>query len=150
MVLIGTRIYSGAVTNEDIAVGAVVFYDAVGRILTVRKTNTRLFMLPGGKIADSESPLDAAVREVAEELGVTLDPAKLTILGSFTAPAANEPGQRVVATVYQYPETPNARPAAEIAEVQWLNPERHAGLIAPLLRDEVFPALACRAPKATS
>ncbi|MDQ4110455.1 MAG: NUDIX domain-containing protein, partial [Actinomycetota bacterium] len=39
-------------------------------MLTVRKNGTTKFMLPGGKLEPGESAAEAAVREVAEELGV--------------------------------------------------------------------------------
>ncbi len=39
---------------------------------------------PGGKLEPGESPSDAAVREVLEEVGLTLDPASLEMLGLLT------------------------------------------------------------------
>ncbi|MGP9650592.1 NUDIX domain-containing protein [Glutamicibacter sp. AOP38-B1-38] len=40
-----------------------------GQVLAVRKRGTATFMVPGGKPEPGESPLDAGVREVSEELG---------------------------------------------------------------------------------
>ena len=78
-------------------VGAVI-RDAAGRLLTVRKRNTRRFMLPGGKREPGEDDLTALARELAEELGVRLVSAEL--LGRFEAPAANEPGATVRSSAY--------------------------------------------------
>ena len=40
--------------------------------------------LPGGKVDPGETPKQAAVREIEEELGVTLDPDFLTMLGGVS------------------------------------------------------------------
>ena len=37
----------------------------------------------GGHIEPGEDPANAAVREIAEELGIALDPQKLNVLGEF-------------------------------------------------------------------
>ena len=49
-----------------IRVAAVVFRDAEGRVLTVRKRGTQKFMLVGGKLKPGETAEQAAEREVAE------------------------------------------------------------------------------------
>ncbi|KHK99955.1 NUDIX hydrolase [Microbacterium mangrovi] len=129
--------------TETIRVSAVVFRDPDGRVLTVRKRGTSRFMFPGGKPEPGEDAATAAVRECAEELGVVLDAGALRSLGSFTADAANEPGHRVVADVFEHPyiAIDLGAPQAEIAELAWMSlDEEHDG-IAPLLRDAVFPAL---------
>src|SRR5699024_7483787 len=64
-------------------------------VLAVRKRGTGSYMQVGGKLEPGESALDAAVREVAEEIGVDLDPRTLEPLGEFEAVAANEPGALV-------------------------------------------------------
>lgn len=124
-------------------VSAVVMRDDTGRILVVRKSGTAKFMLPGGKIEAGETAQHAAVREIGEELGVTLEHHLLVDLGTFTAPAANEPDHLVVGRVFEHPWVPEARACAEIAEVAWLEPDtsRDRSDLAPMLRDHVLPAL---------
>src|SRR5690606_12606998 len=102
------------------------------------------FMLPGGKLEPGETPAEAAVREVREEIGVELAPADLTPLGAWTAPAANEPDTGVSATVFTAPLTRPPAPAREIAESRWIAPGDNGldTVLAPLLREHVFPALA--------
>lgn len=80
---------------EQINVSAVFIRNEAGQVLTGRKRGTTSFMFPGGKPELGESAIDAAVREVSEELGVSLDPALLRLVGTFTAPAANEAGHSV-------------------------------------------------------
>lgn len=44
------------------------------------------FVAPGGKLEPGESPSHAAVREVAEEVGLVIDPTQLTLIGELTYP----------------------------------------------------------------
>lgn len=107
----------GAKPESTIRVSAVVLRDDRGGVLTVRKRNTNRFMLPGRKPEAGEPSTAAAIREVAEELAVELDVARLTLLGVFTAEAANEPGRMVEATVYTHPWVAVRGAAAEIEEL---------------------------------
>ncbi|MGV9672854.1 MULTISPECIES: NUDIX hydrolase [unclassified Gordonia (in: high G+C Gram-positive bacteria)] len=129
-----------------IVVSAVVLRDAAGALLTVRKSGSALFMLPGGKPEPGETPRQAAVRECGEEIGVWLDAEELTALGEFTAAAANEAGYEVRASLFSHPAMPHAEPGAEIAEVRWLaiDPIDREKPLAPLLRDHVIPLLRSR------
>jgi len=130
------------VTDTEIVVSAVVFRDERGRVLTVRKSGTRMFMFPGGKLEPGERAIEAAVREVAEELGIHVQAADLSLVGRFTSDAANEPGHTVTATVYEHPYVPVDAPAGEIAELRWTDPTaQHGADLAPLLAEMVFPAL---------
>lgn len=128
-----------------IEVSAVVLRDGAGRILTVRKRGTTRFMFPGGKREPGETPADAAVRECAEELCVELSAARLRLVGTFRAAAANEKGHLVEAVVFEHeaPITGAATPTAEIEEVRWLDPcESPLPVdLAPLLAAHVVPAL---------
>ena len=100
-------------------------------------------MLPGGKPEPGETAYVAAVREVAEELEVALDPAQLRQVGIFTATAANEHRSDVQATVFEHPPVTIGQPASEIEELRWqlLDDHPYPDDLAPLLADHVFPAL---------
>lgn len=106
-------------TDAPIRVCALVVLDEAGRLLTVRKRGTRLFMFPGGKPEPGETPEQTTVREAAEELGVRLDTAALTDHGTVVSRAANEPGRVLVARVLEHPWVPGTRASAEIAELRW-------------------------------
>ncbi len=129
--------------SEVIIVSGVVLLSDDGSLLTVRKRGTGRFMLPGGKPESGEDALAAAVRECREEIGVELDPAALTLVGTFRADAANEPGLEVVGTIFQHPAPADVAPAAEIAELRWLDPTARPlpSDLAPLLAERVIPAL---------
>lgn len=126
---------------EQISVSAVIIRNDAGQVLTVRKRGTSSFMFPGGKPEVGESPIEAVVREVSEELGVSLDPSQLRFFGTFTAPAANEVGLSVQATVFEHPVVPIGEPLAEIEQLRWTDPSEEPVELAPLLKDVVFPAL---------
>lgn len=111
-----------------------------GRTLLVRKRGTRAFMQPGGKIEAHEQPVNALARELEEELALNINPASATYLGLFSAPAVNEPGFEVQAELFLLHIQQSVSPAAEIEEVQWIDPCGDGGLeLAPLTRDLILP-----------
>lgn len=113
-----------------------------GSLLTVRKRGTSRFMLPGGKLEDLETPLDCAVREAAEEIGLSLAPGDLVELGDWTSPAANEPDALVRSTVFLAPGgQPEPHALGEIEELRWLPLGERPEDLAPLLVEHVLPAL---------
>lgn len=126
-----------------ITVAAVVFRDDRGRVLSVRKNGTSRFMLPGGKLESGESPDEAAVREIEEELGIRLGVDDLRLLGSFEAAAANEPGHLVRSTVFTYAGAVEPVASAEIADLRWssLDELRSDPSVAALTAERVVPAL---------
>lgn len=141
----GSASISGLSGSGVIRVSAVVFRDANGAVLTVRKQGAQRFMLPGGKPEPGESARQTAVRECAEEIGVRVDADELTDLGEMRAEAANEPGCTVSAAVFTSAQVVSPVPDAEIAEVRWVDPAAPGDTaLAPLLRDHIFPALAAK------
>ncbi|WP_457965793.1 NUDIX domain-containing protein [Arthrobacter sp. D1-29] len=126
-----------------IVVSAVCVFDDAGRLLTVRKRGTGMFMHPGGKPEPGETAVQAAARELAEEVGIVLDPRELELMGIWIADAANEAGTDIEATVFKAPGTWTAHPSAEIAEIRWLDlAAKLPQDLAPLLTDHILPELA--------
>ncbi|MFV0254339.1 MAG: NUDIX hydrolase [Beutenbergiaceae bacterium] len=125
-----------------VIVSAVVLRDERNRVLTVRKRGTHRFMLPGGKPDLGEDAAATALREVREEIGARLDRPALTLLGVFTAAAANEPDTRVEGTIFSHPALVQPHPAAEIAQIRWLDlTQALPDDLAPLLAEQVLPRL---------
>lgn len=59
---------------------AVLLRDAGGRILLVEPAYKDYWELPGGAVDADESPYDAAVRELKEELGLSVTPGRLLVV----------------------------------------------------------------------
>lgn len=129
--------------GRTLRIVAAVFRNRAGDVLGVRKGGTSSFMMPGGKIESGETPREAVVREIAEELHLGLDADRLHHLGLFRAPAANEPGFTVRCDVYVWPDPLTDLPTVhdEIVEAIWVPVTSRAPEIAPLSRDVVFPHL---------
>jgi 8-oxo-dGTP diphosphatase len=56
---------------------AVLLSDEAGRVLLVEPAYKPYWEIPGGAVEADESPRDAAVRELKEELGLTCSPGRL-------------------------------------------------------------------------
>jgi mutator protein MutT len=73
------------VSAPGIPTGVHVIFERDGRVLLMRRARTGffdgLFSLPGGHVEPGESVRMAAVREMREELGVTLAEADLATVG---------------------------------------------------------------------
>ena len=128
----------GPAAEKHIVVAAVALVrdDCV---LTVRKRGTQRFMLVGGKLEPGESPLDAALRETYEEVGLRIHTG--TLLGEFLSEAANEPGHSLHSTVFTVESDEEPVASAEIAEVRWTPLRGHSDDLAPMLEHHVLPVL---------
>jgi 8-oxo-dGTP pyrophosphatase MutT (NUDIX family) len=59
---------------------AVLFTDPAGRVLLVEPTYKEYWEVPGGAVEAGESPYDAAVRELKEELCLSVSPGRLLVV----------------------------------------------------------------------
>lgn len=142
----GTLLELTVSVNKPIHVSAAVITDSDGRMLLVRKRNTLFFMQPGGKPDADETPEQALIRELNEELQLDVTFEQLHPLGQFTDIAANEVNHTVIADMFRI-ETINGDivPAAEIEEILWLSPTDSASYeLAPLTLNKVIPLLSRR------
>ncbi|MEO5874562.1 MAG: NUDIX domain-containing protein [Streptosporangiaceae bacterium] len=90
-----------------------------GRILSTRSRGRDAYYLPGGKREPGESDLDTLVREILEELTVTIvGPA---YFGTFQAQADGHPvGVEVQMTCYTGDYRGELAASNEIEEIVWL------------------------------
>jgi len=127
--------------TATIKVVAALIRDDAGQVLLVRKRGTTAFMQPGGKRDPGEDDIAALAREIAEELGCRLVRDTIVPLGEFDAVAANEPGCRVHACLYEIEVSGDVVANREIDAMIWIDPAAPPDDIplAPLTRDHVLP-----------
>ena len=124
-----------------IRIVAAVAIDEAGRVLLVRKRGTTAFMQPGGKPEVGETPMAALARELLEEIGCAIEHTTAR-LGTFRAPAANEPDMIVEADLYRVKLIGVPEPLEEIDELRWIDPKQPGAItLAPLTRDHVLPTV---------
>lgn len=123
-----------------IEVSAICLFNAAGQVLTMRKAGTRGWMLVGGKPETGEDALTCVIREVDEELAITLDPTQIRFLGDFSSTAVNE-GAPLLAHVFTTSQQVNPRIRGEIAAARWVDPANPGQDQAPLNTDLIFPLL---------
>ncbi|GLY88475.1 NUDIX hydrolase [Actinoallomurus iriomotensis] len=92
-----------------------------GRILGTRSRGKDVYYLPGGKREPGESDLETLIREIDEELAVTIVPATARHLGTFEAQAhGHTDGVTVRMTCYTADHQGSPVPSSEIEELIWL------------------------------
>jgi 8-oxo-dGTP pyrophosphatase MutT (NUDIX family) len=90
-----------------------------GRLLVARNHGRDLFYLPGGRREPGETDSETLVREVREELSVTIDPSTMQLVAEVTAPRDGSPGL-VTMRCYTTDHRGDPAPASEIAELAWI------------------------------
>lgn len=78
------------------------------------------FGLPGGYVERTETPLAAAVRELAEETGIHVRPDHLVEIGRYDNPD-RDPRDRVVGIAFaaELPVTVPPTPGSDAADARW-------------------------------
>lgn len=137
---------AGLFRQTPIVVVAAAMVDADGRVLMQRRPERKnhggLWEFPGGKVEAGEAPVDALVRELAEELGVEVDARDAEPL-AFAADAG------VVLLLYRVTRWHGTPQALDAAALTWERPHALARLPMPPLDVPLAAALADAAARAT-
>ncbi|MEV6626084.1 NUDIX domain-containing protein [Amycolatopsis sp. NPDC051106] len=92
-----------------------------GRILSTRSRGKDVYYLPGGKREPGETDAETLVREVREELTVTIAEPTIAPAGTFEAQAdGKESGVVVRMTCFTAEYTGTLKASSEIEEIAWL------------------------------
>ncbi len=90
------------------------------RLLCVRTTGRSAFYVPGGKTEAGEDDHAALIRELGEELSITIDRSTIASAGRFAAPADGKPGATVEIEAFTAGYSGTLAPGGEIAEHRFL------------------------------
>lgn len=117
-----------------VAVVAAAIRDGDGRLLLQQglphKRHARLWEFPGGKVESDETPRVALCREIAEELGIELEPGALRPAGF--AEEAGEAGRPALVLFLYTSLRWHGRPEAREGQVWgWFTPEEATQLPMP-------------------
>ena len=116
----------------------VLLTDAAGRVLLVEPTYKYHWEIPGGAVEADESPYDAAVREVKEELGLRVTPGRLLVVDWVPPQAGRTEGVMFIyfgGILDADRERDIVLPAAELRSWAWCTePEAEARLSQLLAR----------------
>lgn len=90
-------------------------------ILSTKSFGKNKYYLPGGKREAGETDEQALIREINEELSVTIDNKTLNYIGTFEAQAhGHEEGIIVKMTCYAVEYSGELKVSSEIEEMKWL------------------------------
>lgn len=96
-------------------------------VLSTRSFDREKFYFPGGKLEKGESKEEALIREIREELTVSVIPESISFLGTFEAQADNHVnGVLVKMHCFKADYKGKLEASSEIEEIAWLSyQEKH-------------------------
>lgn len=113
------------------------------KILVEKDIDKDFFIAPGGKPESGESDTQTLVRELQEELLISVDPVNLEKIGTYTAPAAGQEHRTVYMQVYLVKKwTGTITPGHKVEELLWINSLTPAEIkVGSIFQHEVVPIL---------
>lgn len=117
--------------TENLLVSAAALIDADGRVLLARaapgKPHEGAWEFPGGKVDAGETPEEALIRELAEELGVSTEASCLAPVGFASQPlreSAGEADRHLVLLVFACRKWRGIARGLEGQKLAWCDPMR--------------------------
>ena len=140
------KTYQQTLPRKRISAGCLLF-DEEGRLLVVEPTYKSTWEIPGGVVEANESPRTAVIREMQEELGLSLLPLRLLVVDySSESETRTESLQFIFLgpTLTQERIAAICLPAAELGSMRFLPPLEALELLNNKLRRRVQQALVAR------
>jgi len=120
---------------------AVILHDR--KVVLTRAAGKDVFVPPGGKLEDSETQIEACIRELKEELGIDVTEADLEYIDTYYAEAAGGSGKSLkmgVWLVQRY--TGDISPQSEIEEVVEVGAQLPEGMeVGSIFQHDIIPYL---------
>ncbi|MFC7529980.1 NUDIX domain-containing protein [Actinoplanes sp. GCM10030250] len=139
--------YTATLPRKRMA-AAVLFFDDTGRLLLVEPAYTKTYWeLPGGCVEADESPRTAAVREIQEELGLTVEPGRLLAIDWVPPRPGRTEGLMIVFDGGRLSPQQVAAihlPPGELRSWAWSNPHEQEQRLSPLLARRAAASLEAR------
>jgi len=141
-----TAAFDAMSTSRPLSAAGALFFDDHGRVLLVEPTYKDHWEIPGGMVEVGETPREACVREVREELGLHVEPGPLLVVDW----APSERGGDRVLFVFDGGTLTADRvarielQATELAGYEFVEPGRLNSRLIPRLARRVTAALAAR------
>lgn len=122
--------------------GGVLIKDR--KVLAGRNKDKIFFLTPGGGVEKGETPKQALVRELIEEVQITVNEDDLEEFGIFYAPSAGheESILRMDVFLVKNWEPQEPIPDNEVEEIAWINSQIPQGMkVGSIFEHEVIPRL---------
>jgi len=113
------------------------------KIIVCRPTKHEYFTAPGGRIEKNETPKQALIRELKEELNIKVNQDELEMFGTFSATAVAENDKVIKMVVYIVKRWKGEiSPKNEIKEIAWINSKHPENMkVGSIFEHKVIPRL---------
>lgn len=122
-------------------VGTMFFKD--NKLLIDKPRKRATYQMIGGRVEENETPLEAAIRECHEELGIKaiFDESKFKLVMDFDEIATSDPNLKIHFYVFKYEGTLEGEltESEEIESFLWYDSSNDTDILSNTLKNEVVP-----------
>ncbi|MDJ0688681.1 MAG: NUDIX hydrolase [Xenococcaceae cyanobacterium MO_188.B32] len=128
-----TKAYFQSLPKKRMGAGCL-FFDINGKILIIKPNYKDNWSIPGGVVEANESPRQACIREVQEEIGIKCQPEKLLCVDYISETNNNNESLQFIFLGGIISDEEIVIAEREISAYQFLEPEKALSLLSPRLR----------------